>query len=129
MPTPRAFSGAVHWNGKIYVAGGRNGGDGMTTVEIFDLATSTWSAGPPLNFGRTGLGLAVASGKIHAVAGMTRASSPSNLVNFPPGNPAPIEVLDTGVVRLPWNGAIYLFGGAWSDGTQGLSGEMYFPTP
>ncbi len=148
MPTPRALASAVYWNGKIYVVGGDDGVTrGLPTVEIFDLETSTWSAGPPLGSRRRELGLAVSNGIVYAVGGMSSTPdfAPAVLVNFP----APMEVLDTSVVgaawtagasiqvprrggaavALPWNGAIYFFGGMTQGGAQTLTGEIYFPVP
>lgn len=53
MSTPRAgaFAWVDHINKKIYVAGGVSSDDNtpLNTVEIYDVASNSWSAGRKLN--------------------------------------------------------------------------------
>jgi hypothetical protein len=53
MPTPRAGLGVAASGGKIYAVGGRTGtrprqGAALDILEIYDIATGTWSSGPPM---------------------------------------------------------------------------------
>ena len=77
MPTPRyRFGAACVGNTQIYVAGGfadtttGNTGQSLGTVDIYDMARDSWSAGPPLNEPRGDLALvAAADGSVHAIGG------------------------------------------------------------
>jgi len=75
MPTPRQFTAAARGaDGRIYVIGGtvRHGGAGSVgTVEIYDPATDTWAAGPPLRTPRQGhTATATADGRIYVIGGV-----------------------------------------------------------
>lgn len=53
MPTPRAGLGVTALRGKIYAIGGRTGarprqGTALGILEVYDVATGTWSSGPPM---------------------------------------------------------------------------------
>ena len=58
MPTARATEHmAAYYNGKIYVVGGRTasapGSGALATVEIYDIASNTWSAGTAMPAARS----------------------------------------------------------------------------
>jgi N-acetylneuraminic acid mutarotase len=59
MPNPRLNPGAAVLNGKIYVVGGRTD-ILISSVDIYDPVSDTWTAGLPLPTARRGLGAAVA---------------------------------------------------------------------
>jgi N-acetylneuraminic acid mutarotase len=70
MPTARGYAAPVTANdGRIYVLGGSssvNLGSPMTTAEIFDPGTQTWSTGVPLPKARAEFGAALGSdGRIY----------------------------------------------------------------
>lgn len=73
MPTARADLGVAEVNGKIYVIGGRANAsysrNPLTTVEMFDPATNTWTTRAPMPTARAGLAVAAVNGKIYAMAG------------------------------------------------------------
>lgn len=48
MPTARNIAGGAYCNGKVYFAGGQGAGLSgvVTTVDIYDIASSTWSSIP-----------------------------------------------------------------------------------
>lgn len=48
MSMPRQEASAVALNGKVYVMGGYNGSSILSSVEIYDPATDTWSPGPTM---------------------------------------------------------------------------------
>ena len=89
MPTKRGGGAAVELNGKIHVIGGsgyhpRQTEDvsisatvphrAVTTHEIYDPATNTWTIGVPMNVPRNHLGLGVVNGKIYAIGGRVGSS-------------------------------------------------------
>ncbi len=58
IPTARVFLGAAAVDGLIYAAGGSPGAlTDLATVEIYNPATDSWTAGPPLGTPRSGLAL------------------------------------------------------------------------
>jgi len=69
MPTPRDHLAAVLVQNKIYAIGGRHGGI-LRNVDIYDIATDTWSQGPslprPMSAMAAGL---LADGRIHVIGG------------------------------------------------------------
>jgi hypothetical protein len=67
MPTARQYAAAVGIGGLLYVAGGNT--TNLTTVEIYNPGTNTWSAGPSMGTGRGGLALYDLNGNPYAVAG------------------------------------------------------------
>jgi N-acetylneuraminic acid mutarotase len=92
VPTARYEHGAVTLDGKIYVVGGSVDSGGpravpTPTVEIYDPATDTWSAGPPLAVARTSLRTVVVDGVVYAAGGIDADGQPSTVV----------EVLDPAV--------------------------------
>ena len=63
-------------DGKIYVIGGYvpPGGPnypGVTTMEVYNPATGSWTEGPDMPTGRWGLRTCVVDGKIYAIGGVT----------------------------------------------------------
>jgi hypothetical protein len=48
MPTVRSFGGAATINESLYVVGGRNSSGLLSTLEIYDVISNTWSAGSSL---------------------------------------------------------------------------------
>jgi DNA-binding CsgD family transcriptional regulator len=74
MPTARAFSAASVLGEVIYVVGGRNDQGELNTVEAYDptgegAATGPWTARPPMDAARGGLGLASIGSRLYAVGG------------------------------------------------------------
>jgi len=69
MPTPRDHMAAVVVGGKIYAIGGRHSGV-LRNVDVYDIATDTWSQGPPLPGPTSGMAAGLlADGKIHVIGG------------------------------------------------------------
>jgi hypothetical protein len=89
MPSPRAGLGAAFVDGKVYAVGGVGGNcDGVTpcdfgplrTVESYDPGTNAWTAGPSLNVGREGAGVAALGGKTYTIGGHVPGGDPSGVV-------------------------------------------------
>jgi hypothetical protein len=88
MSTPRDMASAVLLgDGRVLVAGGSDGNDTLSTTEIFDPATSTWSAGPPLAVPRFNAAILqlgsvlVAGGEYAKVGGAEYAYSTTEIVD------------------------------------------------
>jgi len=56
-------------NGKLYVASGNSGGGEVPNLQVYDIATNTWSAGAPVPTPVTGPGSAVYQGKLYLFGG------------------------------------------------------------
>jgi hypothetical protein len=72
MPTPRGGLTAAALDGRIHVTGGESFGSGSRTFaehEVFDPASVTWSAAPPLPTPRHGLAAQVVDGRLYVIAG------------------------------------------------------------
>jgi Kelch motif protein len=69
MPNRRDHLGAVFVQGKIYAIGGRRSAI-MRNVDIYDIATDTWSQGPALPYATSGMAAELLSdGRIHVIGG------------------------------------------------------------
>ena len=74
-PTPREYAAAAVLDGKVYVAGGQLTSSTTTpapataALEIYDPATNTWSAAPPMPTARMGLTLTAFNGRLYAIGG------------------------------------------------------------
>lgn len=69
LPGPRDHLGAVLVQGKIFAIGGRRSSV-ERRVDIYDIATDTWSEGPPLPAPTSGMAAELlADGRIHVVGG------------------------------------------------------------
>lgn len=88
MPTKRVRASSVYYNGKIYVFGGDPSNENLVynTVEVYDIATNTWSLTP-----------------------MTMPEHLSRLVVVvnPTNGLAYITMGDHGVLNQPVNGSLY----------------------
>ena len=83
MPTARAYAAAGFVGGKIYVAGGdvlltasvsSPGAEPTDAVEVYDIATDSWSSLTPLPEPRYGAGGAVLQGGLYVAGGRGPAS-------------------------------------------------------
>lgn len=69
MPDNYYIPSMLLFAGKIYVVGGSDGQYSLSTVEIFDMETQTWSHGPNLSVPRANVGLAVHNSRLFAIGG------------------------------------------------------------
>ena len=75
-PIPRQYAASAVLDGKVYVMGGQRTDSGTSDpvtnlVEVYDPASNTWSAAPPMPTARMGLVAAVMNGRIYAIGGST----------------------------------------------------------
>ena len=86
LPTPVTFAGVTAYQGKLYVAGGFNStGVNVNTLQIYDVATGTWSTGAAMPSVRANFDLIPSSGFLYATAGTNAAnqgSAYSNVSNW-----------------------------------------------
>lgn len=72
LPTPVCFGGVAGLNGKLYVIGGFNDtGINQNLVQIYDIATATWSSGAGMPTAQANINAAVANGRIYVLGGTT----------------------------------------------------------
>lgn len=77
MPTARAGLASAAMGGKIYAIGGRTATGPrplgaafvLSTVEVYDIATDTWTTAAPLNVARSDLVAVAHGGRIYAIGG------------------------------------------------------------
>lgn len=134
---------AVVLDGKIWVLGGRWYGASNSivdfhTVEIYDPAADTWTAGPRMNRPHAGAAAAVIDGKIYIAGGEL-------LSEFPPGMEPSVEVYDPavgqwevmgsmpiplhGVSGASVDGKFYILAGSTRAGTAAAYRRVLIYTP
>lgn len=57
--------------GRMYVVGGSDGQSSLTSVEIYDFESRTWTHGPNMNIARANVALAVVGQRLYAVGGFS----------------------------------------------------------
>jgi hypothetical protein len=138
MPTARASATAgkfsIDGREKIYVIGGTDtvgGSVNLTTVEIYDLSSNSWSTGEPLPVLLHAMDSAVISNVVYVFGFQFDGYSPSLEVYYPATNTW--EVIDwptsrpfgQGIVAL--NDRLYFIGGTEDMSTPVGSVEVYYP--
>ena len=80
MPNPRGETASAVLDGKVYVAGGYTGLDFETTalVSVYDVATDTWSEGPPLPAPRNHAAAATLDGVLYLSGGTAPDGRPTD---------------------------------------------------
>jgi N-acetylneuraminic acid mutarotase/subtilisin family serine protease len=88
MTTERMnFGAAASSNGKIYVAGGKNGSVYLNTVEEYDPSNGTWAQKAPMSQARSGVRLVEANnGKIYAIGGFNGNSYLNTVEEYDPAS-------------------------------------------
>jgi kelch-like protein 17 (actinfilin)/kelch-like protein 20 len=70
MGTAREHSGVATLGGKLYAVGGGNDDDGrLSSAEVFDLETQTWTPIASMSFERKFVMVAAVQGKLYAAGG------------------------------------------------------------
>lgn len=69
--TPRRGCGVVVFNDQLYVVGGSDGSQSLSSTEIFDLDTQSWVLGPTMTTPRANVGVAVVGNRLYAVGGFS----------------------------------------------------------
>jgi N-acetylneuraminic acid mutarotase len=83
MTVARYWATAVGLNGKLYVIGGYNGIEPVTTVEVYDPATNRWRTVSGMPTARWSLGAGAINGKVYAVGGGGNVTQAINQVYTP----------------------------------------------
>jgi len=104
---------ALALDGRIFVIGGLSGAEPLARVDIFDIETEAWTAGPALPGARYGHAAAVVDGRIHVAGG--RDGSNATLASHLVLDPAIGEWSEAAALPAPRSAAA----GA------GLPGEFY----
>ncbi len=108
------YHGAVHYGGKIYKIGGDNG-SAQAWVDIYDIATDTWSTGADMPGPRRYIDCAEIGGKIYCGGGYTTSGQTTLYIYdiagdfWTTGAPLATYRYDYGAVAL--NGKYYMIGG------------------
>ena len=71
MPHERWRSGVAALDNKIYVTGGRGGGQIMSSVDCYDPDTNTWSQVANMNIARAAHSLVSLHGRLYAIGGFS----------------------------------------------------------
>ncbi len=71
LPVARGAAGAAAINGKIYVAGGLEGGVPVADFTVYDIASNTWTTLTNMPTARDHVSAAAVNGKFYAIGGHT----------------------------------------------------------
>lgn len=85
MPTPRAFVTVTAINGKLYAAGGGNGG-ASSTLEVYDPASDVWTTKPAMQTARYGHGAAAIDGILYVAGGHDTSNFLSSIEAYDPAS-------------------------------------------
>jgi N-acetylneuraminic acid mutarotase len=142
MPTARGTMPAVEWDNKIYVFGGSNGGasnwNNYNILEIYYIASDSWSSGPAMPEPRSHLTGCVLNNKIYTLGGsrIDRGFSYATMFSYDPKTASWEREPDMITAREAFksvvvNGRIYAIGG--TDYRNGLvafsNSEVYDTVP
>ena len=140
IPTARSYSGAAAIGNKIYVAGGCGANQDcrvstLSTLEIYDTVTDTWTTGAPMQTIRHGFAMGAINGRLY-VAGGRQFCPPCNDAHtteeYDPATntwttKATMPTVRNNMNGVVLNGELYVVGGI--PGLSGVSGavEAYNP--
>ncbi|MEW5798223.1 MAG: choice-of-anchor D domain-containing protein [Bacteroidota bacterium] len=114
MFSARAQHAAVaHPNGKIYVFGGYNSSEALSTLEIYDPNTNLWTHGAPVPLSNRGMSYAIDNnGFIYSIGGLISESFKYNPAtnSWTTIAQIPTSVWEASAVK-GYDGRIYVFGG------------------
>ena len=134
----RFYATASELNGKIYVIGGaktQGGGSySLDSVEIYDVASNSFSNGVSLPVPLRGASSVSANGKIYVIGGRTNSGFSNQVYAFDPTSntwsavsTAPFAVAYGGAFYLASENSIYFFGGLLGEPTSSANffGKCY----
>lgn len=123
MIEPRGSMAVAIFEGKIIAIAGRSGSGTLSSVEMFDPSSNTWTALEDKPTAVYDASAVVIGEKIYVPGGMTQEGAPTNKVEvFNPRKNAWEQVSDlpvaiSGYGLAAYEGQVYLFGGSDSDKT------------
>ena len=110
MPTARHSHASSVLNGEIYVIGGHNGSNGLTSVEAYSRKRQRWSTKAPLSGYRYAFASCVVDGAIYIIGG-----SSTDVETYKPrygwSVTAPMQTVRYRLTVSVVNGIIYVIGG------------------
>jgi len=129
IPVPHAQSRGTAVGTNIYVPGGFNSiafTGPLDTMQIYNTATNTWSAGATMPGTRGGVATATSNGLVYVISGYTTPFptatdtvfiyNPATNTYLPNGAPMPAP--NGNVAGVLFNGEIYVVGGGAAPGAQ-----------
>jgi len=132
MPTARRSPRGAPLDGTIYVTGGATNDGPLTTVELWDTATSRWSIGTPLTLPRYAHASVSVNGALYVLGGFRNGQVLNTVERYDPASdrwdalsPLPTPRVHLAAVAL--HGVIYALGGV-GDSRAVTTVEMYDPT-
>ena len=84
MSTARSAPAAAVFDGKLYLMGGYDGRNPLSSVERYDPAKNTWEAVAPMFTARGGSAAAVVDGKLYVMGGYDGRNRLSSVERFDP---------------------------------------------
>ncbi len=91
------YGGGVCIADKLYVLGGSDGQEALSSVEILDLLELCWSPGPAMTVPRANVSAVVLQGRVYAVGGFNGKAFLSSIEYLDAGR-APVLRLESTVV-------------------------------
>ena len=130
MPTARSSPGAAVIGGRLYVAGGFDGGPSLTTLEAYDPGSDSWDDTlAPMPAGRGNPAVAAFGGQLFVFGGDSGGSGTTTVYVYDPSTdtwatkPAAIPAPMNGAAAAVIGNLIYLVGG-----TATYTLHIYNPT-
>ncbi|HEX6036317.1 MAG TPA: kelch repeat-containing protein, partial [Anaerolineales bacterium] len=125
-------------DGKIYALGGRRSGTGeLTSVEVYDPESDSWTTAPSLQTARGGFAAVAVDGKIYVLGGEVLTGEKQALTSveifdpekdiWEPGPDLPLPL--HGVPGVSVDGVIYVLGGADRAGAISNQGLLFSLKP
>ena len=84
MSTARYALAAAAVDGKLYVMGGYDGQNRLSSVERYDPAKNAWEAVAPMSTARSGLAAAAVDGKLYVMGGHDGQNGLSSVERYDP---------------------------------------------
>ena len=84
MSAARDGPAAAVFDGKLYVMGGYDGQNSLSTVERYDPAKNAWEAVAPMSAARDGPAAAVFDGKLYVMGGFEGQDELSSVEQYDP---------------------------------------------
>jgi len=128
MPTARYYLTSQIYNGKIYCIGGYGSGV-LNKVEIYDIASNTWTTGTNMTTARYELTSAIYNGKIYCIggynAGVLNKVEIYDIASNTWTTGANIPINMQQLTSVIYNGKIYCIGGSTNNINSTNALEIY----